>query len=565
MIFNELEKTYKRLNIVGDANLINYYSTRIARTDDIDEKNKYIKLVDIIKRRYFDFSDYVYIKARQDMNNEFFIEEEKYINEYHDDFDKACVKFAQTLLDDDKLDELKKRWGKYFFDKLNVMQNLYNKDVIGLKINETKTIEEMNTFRESRAIYYNEEKITNKNLYKYVLSQDRDTRKNLLINMNKNNIEHKDYYAEKYRDLVVIRHKIAKRLGYDGYLDYSDKDRCRIDYDHNDIINFRNAIKEHLASKIHLISDIQKEKLGIKDIYTYDLRVYFKEYSAQPLKDPYFLLKKISNGLESVNPRFTKIINKMFDDKSLDLNPRNGKAKINYANFLNSSDISFMFANYDACSKSFKDFIVCLSYALLNYISSYSELYEYANPQDDITEAFSIAFSFIVLSFADDLFTNDAKKYVINYRIKLVYNILFYCLINEFEESLYLDIKTDVNERYNIFRKLHHEYFPFITVDENIFDVGMWWLNYYTLFNRPMLSINFAIGALSGIDFYNHLRDDNAKAIKSLNTLMDLAGKEDFLKTVHLSDLHNPFDVDSIKIIVDKYIDTLANDYKKIN
>lgn len=564
MNFNELEKNYKRLDIQAEANMVNYYARRIARSNDINEKNKYIKKVDIIKRRFYDFNDYVYIKSMQDMNNEFFAQEQSYIDQYHDDFDKACVKFAQTLLDDDDLDELKKRWGKYFFDKLNVMQNLYNKDVIGLNVNENKIIEEMRVYRESKSIYYNKEKITNKNLYKYVLSQDRDTRRNLLFNMNKNNVEFKDYYAEKYRDLVVIRHKIAKRLGYDGYLDFSDKDRCRIDYDHNDIINFRNAIKEHLASKIHLISDIQKEKLGIDNLYTYDLRVYFKEYDARPIENPYKLLRKISEKLKDINPLYSSIIDKMFDDESLDLCPRDGKAKINSANFLGSSDTSFILANYDASPKSFMDFVVCLSYALLNYTSSYSELYEYANPQDDIAEAISIAFSFIVLEFAKDLFTNDAKKYVINYRIKLIYDILFYCLINEFEESLYLDIKTDVDERYEIFRKLHHEYFPFIAVDKDVFDVGMWWLNYYTLFNMPMLSINFALGAFSGIDFYNKLIDNKSDAIKSLDTLMDISGKEDFLKTVHLSNLHNPFDLDSIKMTVEKYVEDLANDYKKI-
>lgn len=565
MIFNQLEKTYTRLDILAEANLINYYTTRIARSKSLVEKNKYIKEVDIIKRRYYDFANYVFIKTTQNINDKFFSEEERYIEEHSDDFDKACVKFAQTLLEDDEIDELKKRWGKYFFDKLNVIQNLYNKDVIGLNVNENKIIEEMNSYRESKSLYYNGEKITNKNLYKYVLSQNRDIRKNLLMKVNKNNIELKDYYAEKYRDLVVIRHKIAKRLGYDGYLEYSEKDRCRIDYDRSDIKDFRDSIKEHLASQIHLISDIQKEKLGTDNLYTYDLRVYFKNYNPLALKNPYSLLNKISQGLESVNPLFTKIIDKMFSDRSLDLSPREGKAKINYANFLHSSDTSFMFTNYDSSSKSFMDFIKCLSYALLNYISSYNEITEYTSPQDDIAETFSIAFSFIVLEFAQELFTKDAQKYIINYKIKLLYDILFYCLINEFEESLYLDIKMDVDERYKVFRKLHHEYFPFISVDENIFDVGMWWLNYYTLFNRPMLSINFSLGAFSGIDFYNHLRNNKNKAISNIAVLMDLAGKEDFLKTIKASNLSNPFDSNNINEVITQYVRELAKEYKKIN
>lgn len=564
MDFNDLEKKYKRLNISGEANLINYYSTRISRSNNIQDKNKFIKEVDIIKRRYYDYTEYVYIKTTQDMNDEFFLQEAKYIQDNEDEFEKACVKFAQTLLDDDDIDELKKRWGKYFFDKLNVMQNLFNKDVIGLNINERKTIEQMNEYRASKSISFNNEKITNKNLHKYVSSQNRDTRKNLFINMNKSNLEYKDYYSEKYRDLIVIRHKIARRLGYDGYLEYSDKDRCRIDYDHNDIINFRKAIKKYLASNIHQITDIQREKLKVDKLYTYDLRVYFKDCKPTPLSDPYLILNKISKRLKNINPILTNIIKKMFTDKSFDLSPRENKANINYASYIINNDISFMFANYERSAKSFMDFTVCLSYALLNYISSYNELIEYTNPQDDIAEAFSIAFNFLIFEFANELFIKDYKKYIISYKIKLLYDILFYCLINEFEESLYLDIKTDVNVRYNIFRKLHHEYFPFISVDENVFDVGMWWLNYYTLFNRPMLSINFALGAFSGIDYCNKLLENKNDAIKSFNTMMDKAGKEDFLKTIVSSNLKNPFDCESVKTVVEKYIKNLKNEYKNI-
>lgn len=564
MKFEDIEKYYKRIDIISEANLINFYSTRLARTKSFDEKNTIIRAVDIIKRRYDNFYEYVFIRHTQDSSNNFFSEEFKYFEANEDEFKKACVKFALTLLDDDDLDKLKKRWGKYFFDKLEIMQNLYSKDVIGLNINENKILKEIIDYRDSQEIYCDDEKITNKNLAKYISLPDREKRKKLMIAMNNNNTQNKEYYAEKYRDLVVIRHKIAKRLGFDGYLDFSDKDRCRIDYDHNDIIGFRNAIKKYLASNAHTISDIQKDKLGIDALYTYDLRVYFKDYNPMPLKDPYLLLKTIAKNLERYNPYLSKIINKIFDENSLDLEPRANKVNMTYASYLHNYDISYIFTNYKGSDKDFSNFITCLSYTLINYVSSYNELIEYTSPQDDIVRAYSTAFAFIILSFADELFTKDAKKYALAYKIKVLYDILFYCLINEFEESLYLDIKTDVDERYEIFRQLHSEYFPFLKIEQDVFDVGMWWLNYHTLFNTPMLSINYALGALSGLDYYNNFTDDRENALKKMTTLMENASKEDFLKSIELSGLKNPFIEENIKDIVIKYIDNLASEYKKI-
>lgn len=563
MKFDEIEKLYKRIDIISEANLINFYANRLARTKSFDEKNSIIREVDIIKRRYDSFYEYVFIKITQNNEDKFFNDEFKYFEDNEDEFKKSCVKFAQTLLDDDDIDKLKKRWGKYFFDKLEIMQNLYYKDVIGLNINENNIIQEINEYRESKSITFNGEKITNRNLEDFVSHPDRNIRKNILKLLNINNDQYKAYYAEKYRDLVVIRHKIAKRLGYDGYLDFSDKDRCRINYDRNDIINFRNSIKKHLASQMHIITDIQKEKLGIDNLYTYDMRVYFKDYDALPMQDPYLLLKKISENLKKHNPFSSKIIEKMLEEKSFDLEARMNKTNITYASYLHNFDTSFIFTNYEANHTDFSKFITCLSYALINYLSSYNEIIEYTSPEDDIVRAYSTAFSFIIHDFIDKLFVKGSEKYAVAYKIKLLYDILFYCLISEFEESLYLDIKTDVDERYEIFRKLHAKYFPFISVDKENFDVGMWWLNYHNLFNTPMLSINYAIGDLSGLDFYNNFNDDKESSFKKMNTLMDNASKEDFLTSIELSGLKNPFVDDNIKDIINKYIASLASEYNK--
>lgn len=564
MKFDEIEKLYKRIDVLSEANLINFYANRLARTKSFDEKNAIIREVDIIKRRYDSHYEYVFIKITQNNEDNFFNDEFKYFEDNEDEFKKSCVKFAQTLLDDDDIDKLKKRWGKYFFDKLEIMQNLYYKDIIGLNINENNIIQEINEYRESKSITFNGEKITNRNLEDFVSHPDRNIRKNILKLLNINNDQYKAYYAEKYRDLVVIRHKIAKRLGYDGYLDFSDKDRCRINYDRNDIINFRNSIKKHLASQMHIITDIQKEKLGIDNLYTYDMRVYFKDYDALPMQDPYLLLKKISENLKKHNPFSSKIIEKMLEEKSFDLEARMNKTNITYASYLHNFDTSFIFTNYEANHTDFSKFITCLSYALINYLSSYNEIIEYTSPEDDIVRAYSTAFSFIIHDFINKLFVKGSEKYAVAYKIKLLYDILFYCLISEFEESLFLDIKTDVDERYEIFRKLHAEYFPFISVDKENFDVGMWWLNYHNLFNTPMLSINYAIGDLSGLDFYNNFNDDKESSFKKMNTLMDNASKEDFLTSIELSGLKNPFVDDNIKDIINKYIASLANEYKKI-
>ena len=87
------------------------------------------------------------------------------------------------------------------------------------------------------------------------------------------------------------------------------------------------------------------------------MRVYFKEHNTIPIKDPYLLLKKISENLKNDSPFLSKVIDKMFDDNSLDLNPRKDKAKITFASYLHNFDTSFIFTNYEANHSEFNKFI----------------------------------------------------------------------------------------------------------------------------------------------------------------------------------------------------------------
>ena len=38
MKFEDIEKYYKRIDIISEANLINFYATRLARTKNFDER-----------------------------------------------------------------------------------------------------------------------------------------------------------------------------------------------------------------------------------------------------------------------------------------------------------------------------------------------------------------------------------------------------------------------------------------------------------------------------------------------------------------------------------------------
>ena len=67
-------------------------------------------------------------------------------------------------------------------------------------------------------------------------------------------------------NLITIRNKIAKQLGFNNYVEYSLYKLKRFDYDYKDINKFRNNIIKHIIPICSMMNEQKKKELKLDEL-----------------------------------------------------------------------------------------------------------------------------------------------------------------------------------------------------------------------------------------------------------------------------------------------------------
>lgn len=89
--------------------------------------------------------------------------------------------------------------------------------------------------------------------------------------------KHKAEFDQIYDNLVKIRTKIAKTLGFNNYVELAYKRMDRIDYDEKMVAQYRQDIVDYITPLAVSLRQKTQKRLGLETMYYYDAGVDFKD------------------------------------------------------------------------------------------------------------------------------------------------------------------------------------------------------------------------------------------------------------------------------------------------
>ena len=89
-----------------------------------------------------------------------------------------------------------------------------------------------------------------------------------------------------YDDLVKVRTKIAKKLGFNNYVELGYARMARTDYNAEMVANFRNQVLEHIVPVASKLKERQEKRIDVDQLLYYDENFSFKSGNATPKGDP---------------------------------------------------------------------------------------------------------------------------------------------------------------------------------------------------------------------------------------------------------------------------------------
>ena len=85
-----------------------------------------------------------------------------------------------------------------------------------------------------------------------------------------------------YDELVRVRTSIAKKLGYDNFINLAYDRLGRTDYNSSDVSNYRKQIIEEVVPFVSELEMRKAERLGINNPQSFDLALSFLSGNPTP-------------------------------------------------------------------------------------------------------------------------------------------------------------------------------------------------------------------------------------------------------------------------------------------
>lgn len=151
-----------------------------------------------------------------------------------------------------------------------------------------------------------------------------------------------------YDQLVHLRDKMGKKLGYEGYTTLGYYRMGRNCYTKEDVEKFRKAVVKYLVPVADSIYREQAKRLGKEYPMSFaDNALEFRSGNPKPIGTPDEILAMGRKFYDELSPETSEFFRMMLDNELLDVLSTEGKRSGGYCTSIADYEVPFIFANFN--------------------------------------------------------------------------------------------------------------------------------------------------------------------------------------------------------------------------
>ena len=550
---------YERVDYDKTSSLINSQLKKLTNCNSLEEYLEVVKEIIAVQNHIEEMFDYVDINNMRDMENTFYSNEIEYWNEYKPRFDSLFLPFYSELLISRYKDELRKVFPSNFFRIIEYQARITSDEIVELVKRENELKTKYKLLNKTLLSFDGEEK-TIAAMNGLFSHGDRAVRKKAHDVVNDFYFSKRDEYDSVLFELVNIRNKIARKLGFNNYVEYSLYKLKRFGYDYKDIAKFRSNIVKYIVPLCNLVDEWKKEELGIDELTYYDT-VFFSDMP-EIIVVGEDLLNCIRDSFKKVDAELYNLFNNMLDNGYIDVIQRNNKVNYAITNYLTETCMPCVTANYKNNHLDIRTTSHEMGHSFQKYNASIkdkeyivSPLLKY--PTFEVAEMFSYGMELIMLSYIDNMFdAEDYEKYCFIRIYDLLRNLPYILLVDEFQERLYSTIDLNLEDIRYIWKELVTKYNLERENSGHInLDNGGYFYRQSHIYLDPFYFIDYALSYIGAFSFWDKC-SDNLKLFKEIGSV---ASYYSFRELIDKYNMPSPFEEEIIKELSMKLRKELEN------
>ncbi|MCR2806891.1 M3 family oligoendopeptidase [Paenibacillus soyae] len=490
-------------------------------------------------RHSIDTTDEFY-KAEQD----FFDENGPVVQEYITDYYRSLVgsKFRE---------QLEAKWGRQLFQLAELSLKTFSPEVIEDLQQENKLTTAYTKLIASAKIPFEGEERTLAQLAPFQQSTDRGMRKRAAEASSGFMAENEAEFDRLYDELVKTRARIAKKLGFESFVELGYARMQRTDYSAEMVAKFREQVLEYIVPAASKLKERQRSRIGVDDLLYYDENLAFLSGNATPKGDPDWIVANGKKMYAELSPETDAFFQFMQDNELMDLVAKKGKQGGGYCTYLSEHQAPYIFSNFNGTSGDIDVLTHEAGHAFQVYESRDYAVPEYAFPTYEACEIHSMSMEFFTWPWMDLFFKEEADKYRFDHLAGALIFIPYGVTVDEFQHFVYANPDATPAERKQAWREIEKKYLPHRNYADNSYlEAGGFWHKQGHIFNSPFYYIDYTLAQICAFQFWKKMHEDREAAWNAYVDLCRLGGSRSFTELVSAAGLISPFEDGCVSSVI---------------
>ena len=545
------DMTYTRPDLEAAKAAISAHTDALKGAESYEEARAAFLKMQELHSHLYTADTLAYVRHTIDTRDAYYDEEARFLAEHLPLLREAQQEFQKALLSSPFRPDFEAEYGGLFLRNMELELKTFIPAIVPLMQRENALTLDYGKLIASAQIPFEGGVYTLSQLTPFKQDADDDRRRAAWEAEGRFYLEHGEELDALYDELVQVRTRQAREMGYDNYVELGYYRMSRNSYTKEDVEKFRAAVVKYLVPAAEQVVKAQAKRLGKEYPLNFAYAtLFYRGGNAVPQGGPDDILAQGVGFYHDLSPETAEFIDFMMDGELLDVLSRTGKAGGGYCTDIPDYRSPFIFANFNGTQGDVEVMTHEAGHAFAAYMARDMVPMENQSPTYESCEIHSMSMEFFAWPWSEKFFGPQADKFRYKHLSDAVTFIPYGTMVDHFQHVVYENPDMTPAQRHAVWKELLGVYMPWMKLGEiPFYGDAKGWQRQSHIYERPFYYIDYCLAQTVALEFWNLMQTDRAGAWQRYLGLVKLAGTRTFTELVASAGLDTPFGDDALRTV----------------
>lgn len=494
-----------------------------------------------------------YMRYSINTADEFYLAEKDYYDEMGPQAQNYLLEYTRAMLASPFRKELEAS-GEIIplvFRSFEVELKSMSPEIIEDMVEENRVVSQYSQLMAGMEFEFRGEKLPRPMLMKYAKSPDRATRKEAYEVLGRTLKAHSEQLDSIFDQLVHIRDRMAKKMGYKNFVELGYYRMGRLCYGPEEVKQFRENIRRDIVPLVARLRTEIGKKLGVDTLMLYDYDLIFPEGDPVPKGGKEEIFAAAKEMYHSMSKETGAFIDFMLETEAFDVESRKNKWGGGYCTNFAAYHQPFILANFNGTSGDVDVVTHEAGHAFADYITANNKyVVELGVGGMETAETHSMSMEFFAWPYMEHFFGADAGRYKFMHLLDALSFLPYGTIVDDFQRQVYENPDWTPEERKAAWRKLEADFRPHLTFDGIPYlEEGTRWQYQMHIYETPFYYIDYCLAQTAALQFLLEARKDYDDAFRRYVRFLSQGGEQVFTDLLQEAGLRSPFQEGALQAV----------------